>query len=54
VFEITDFLLLEVTLMEKTTLDLLEKVKKFYPYFETINPIKYGADIIFSKKPIVW
>lgn len=53
VLAITDYLILEVTFMEKTTIDLLEKVHKIYPYYETINSIIYGADIIFSKKPIV-
>jgi FkbM family methyltransferase len=53
VLAITDNLLLEVTFIEKSTLELLEKVKNIYPYYAAINSIIYGADIIFSKKPVI-
>lgn len=51
VLEFTDCLLLEVVLIEKTALQLLGKVQKFFPYHKILNPLPYGADIIFSKTP---
>jgi len=52
VLAITDCLLLEVVLIEQTSLDLLEKARKFFPYHKILNPLPYGADIIFSKTPL--
>jgi len=52
VLAITDCLILEVILLEPSSLDLLEKAKRFFPYYKPLNPIAYGADIIFSKKPL--
>ncbi len=52
VLAITDCLLLEVVLIEKTALQLLEKARKFFPYHQILNPLPYGADIIFSKTPL--
>lgn len=51
VLAITDCLLLEVVLIEKTSLELLEKARKFFPFHQILNPLPYGADIIFSKTP---
>ena len=51
VLAITDCLLLEVVLVEQSALDLLEKARKFFPYHKVLNPLPYGADIIFAKKP---
>lgn len=53
VLAITDCLLLEVMLIEQTAIDLLIKVKKFFPYHKVLNQLPYGADIIFSKKPLI-
>ena len=52
VLAITDYLILEVTLLEKSTLDLVEKAKAFFPFHQVINPVIYGADMLFSKKPL--
>lgn len=52
VLAITDCLLLEVVLIEKTALQLLEKARQFFPYHRILNPLPYGADIIFSKNPV--
>jgi FkbM family methyltransferase len=51
VLAITDFLILEITLLEKTALDLIEKARKFFPYHQAINPVAFGADMLFSKQP---
>ncbi|MEK7257933.1 MAG: FkbM family methyltransferase [Bacteroidota bacterium] len=51
VLAITEYLVLEVCLIEKTAMELLEHVRKIFPHFKSVNPIIYGADIIFSKKP---
>jgi FkbM family methyltransferase len=51
VIDITDVLILEVTLLEKTSIDLLEFARKHFPFYKIVNPIIYGADIIFAKKP---
>jgi FkbM family methyltransferase len=53
ILAMTDCLILEVILIEKTALELLEKARKFFPYHKIINQVPYGADIIFSKKPLV-
>ncbi|MCF8247468.1 MAG: FkbM family methyltransferase [Saprospiraceae bacterium] len=52
VLDITDCLLLEVVLIEKTSLELLEKARQFFPYHKILNPLPYGADIIFSKNKL--
>ncbi len=52
ILAMTDCLILEVILIEKTALELLEKAHKLFPYHKIINQVPYGADIIFSKKPI--
>lgn len=52
VLERTECLVLEVILLEPTSLALLEKAKRFFPYHKALNPIAYGADIIFSKAPL--
>lgn len=52
ILAITDCLILEVVLVEKTSIELLEKANRFFPFHKALNPIAYGADIIFSKKPI--
>jgi FkbM family methyltransferase len=52
VLEMTECLLLEVVLFEATVLDLIEKVRKFFPYHRELNPLPYGADLIFSKRPL--
>jgi FkbM family methyltransferase len=52
VLSITECLALEVVLIEKTAIELLEFAKKRFPYHQIINPLPYGADIIFAKKPI--
>jgi len=51
VLGMTDVLLLEVTLVEKSSIDLLEKARKFFPFYKIVNPIIYGADILFAKRP---
>lgn len=53
VLAMTDCLLLEVVLVEQTAIDLLIKVKQFFPYHKVLNQLPYGADIIFSKKPLI-
>jgi len=50
VLAITDFLILEVVLFEPSAIDLVEKARQFFPYHRAVNPIIYGADIIFSKR----
>ena len=52
VMAITDCLLLEVVFFEETAVDLIVKARKFFPYHKVLNPLPYGADILFSKKPI--
>lgn len=52
VLAITDCLVLEVVLIEPSTLQLLEKARKFFPYHKVLNPLPYGADIIFTKQPL--
>ncbi len=49
VLEKTDCLLLEVMLLEQTSLELLEKARKHFPYFKALNPIAFGADLVFTK-----
>lgn len=49
ILAITECLALEVFLIEKTALQLVELVRKFFPYHKVINPLPYGADIIFAK-----
>lgn len=50
--EITDYLLLEVFLYDEKTIDLLRFVGEYFPYHKAINSIIYGADLLFSKKPL--
>ncbi len=52
VLAITECLILEVILIEPTSLALLEKANRLFPYYKALNPIAYGADIIFSKSPL--
>lgn len=52
VLSITDFLIIEVMLIEDTAMDVLEKAKSHFPYHKIINQVSYGADIIFSKKTL--
>ncbi len=47
-----EFLILEITLVEKHTFDLIEEARKHFPHHKIINPIGYGADILFSKVPL--
>ncbi|MBK6904877.1 MAG: FkbM family methyltransferase [Saprospirales bacterium] len=50
--EITDLLLIEVMLIEPTAFELLDFVRKRFPYYKVINSVSYGADILFSKEPL--
>lgn len=52
VLAITECLILEVMLVEKTAIELLSKAKSFFPYYRVVNQVSYGADIIFSKHPL--
>lgn len=47
--EKADFLFLEVFLYDSNAVDLVRLVGEYFPYHKPINPIIYGADILFSK-----
>ena len=47
--ESADFLFLEVFLYDQHAIDLVRLVGEYFPYHKPINPIIYGADILFSK-----
>jgi len=50
--EITDHLLIEIMLLESSTFELLDLVRGKFPYYKVINPVSYGADLLFSKEPV--
>lgn len=50
--EITDCILIEIMLLEPSSFELLDLVRKRFPYHKVINPVSYGADMLFSKEPI--
>lgn len=48
----TDYLFLELTFMESSVFELIEIVKRYFPYHQVLNPVLFGADILFSKRQI--
>ncbi len=45
----TDFLILEVSLLDENMEDLLLLVRQYFPYRKVINSVSMGADVLFSK-----
>lgn len=48
----TDYLMLEVYMKAPGALEAAQIALKHFPYWKAINSVPYGADILFSKKPI--
>jgi FkbM family methyltransferase len=49
----TEYLFVELMFMESSVFELIDLVRKYFPYHQVINPVLYGADILFSKKQIL-
>ncbi len=49
----TDYLFLELTMLESSVFELIDLVRKYFPYHLVINPVLYGGDVLFSKKELV-
>ena len=49
--EKTDYLLVEVMLIEPTSFELLDFIRAKFPYHKVINSVSFGADILFAKTP---
>lgn len=48
----TKYLIMEITFMEDKIFDLVNMISEVFPFYKTINPVLYGADILFSKEPL--
>lgn len=46
----TDYLILEVSLLDENMEDLLLLVRKYFPYRKVINSVSMGADVLFWKE----
>lgn len=46
------YLLVEICLNDNDVVDLLLQLRKMFPYSRLINPVVYGADILFSKQAL--
>jgi FkbM family methyltransferase len=51
-FPIIDNILIEITLNDRKAFEIIKILEKHYPYSKTINPVSFGADILFSKNEI--
>lgn len=51
VLQQTDYLVLEITFLDKDIQWLLNYVMQYFPYYKVVNPLMLGADLVFSKKP---
>ena len=52
VLDRTDYLMLEVMLIEPSAFDLIQLIRVKFPFYTVINKVSYGADILFSKKEL--
>lgn len=52
IIPLIESLILEITLAEKSAFELIEIVRAHFPYHKVINPVGYGADILFSKQKL--
>lgn len=48
----TTYLVVEVSFLDDSVFDFIEIVRQYFPYYQVINPVSYGADIFFSKIPL--
>ena len=48
----TKYLILEVTFLDRDVFEVVELARQVFPYHRTINPVLFGADILFSKHPL--
>lgn len=51
VLQQTDYLVLEITFLDKDIQWLLNYVMQYFPYYKVVNALMLGADLVFSKKP---
>jgi FkbM family methyltransferase len=47
----TNYLILEVTFLDKDVQGLLNYVLQYFPYYQVVNAVMLGGDLVFSKKP---
>lgn len=45
----TSYLLVELSFLDSSVIDQFDLLRKHFNYWEIINPVAYGADILFSK-----
>lgn len=50
-FSQTRFLLTEVSFLDNSVFNFIEILHEYFPFYKVINPVHYGADILFSKEP---
>lgn len=51
-FCITEIVIIEMMFIETTIFKLIDLMKNHFKYYAVINPVSYGADILFSKNNI--
>ncbi len=52
VLDKTKYLILEATFLDRDVFEVIELARQVFPYHRTINPVLFGADILFSKHPL--
>jgi FkbM family methyltransferase len=48
----TDFLLLEVSFLDPDVDRLFGEVRETFPYWKPVNPVHFGADVLFAREPL--
>jgi len=48
---LANYLIVEISFLDDHVFELITKIRTHFPHYMAINPVLYGADIIFSKKP---